>query len=78
MNTSRAHNSTDSQEGCGWQPCGWFDSSQDLREGLNVTVHDAPERVVSLLPLTWWVSWELARAAPAVSAAYDPSREAGA
>lgn len=43
-------------------PCGWFDSSLDLRRGLQVRVHDGPDTLVPLLPtlpLGWWLQWEL-------------------
>jgi hypothetical protein len=46
--------------------CGWFDSSHALQTGLQLTVHDSPDMVASLVPLSWWLQWELAEATPSV------------
>jgi hypothetical protein len=48
--------------------CGWFDSSHDLQHGLRVTEHADADAVVNLVPLSWWLAWEL-DAALATSAA---------
>lgn len=39
--------------------CGWFDSSHALQTGLRVTEHDDADAVVNLVPLSWWLAWEL-------------------
>lgn len=39
--------------------CGWFDSSQDLREGLSVREHRAGEAANAALPLAAWIEVEL-------------------
>jgi hypothetical protein len=39
--------------------CGWFDSSQDLREGLAVC-EQAAEVAAVQLPLAAWLEWHLA------------------
>lgn len=44
--------------------CGWFDSSHDLQHGLRVTEHDEFGAVGPLLPLSWWLAWELDEALP--------------
>ena len=44
--------------------CGWFDSSHELQTGLWVTEHVQTEAVVHLVPLSWWLAWELAAAKP--------------
>lgn len=41
--------------------CGWFDSSQDLHQGLNVVELDLPQAALAQVPLHWWVRWELDR-----------------
>ena len=46
--------------------CGWFDSSHDLRAGLSVTEHGAPDDVARLVPLGWWLDWQLRSDAPGV------------
>lgn len=43
--------------------CGWFDSSHDLQHGLQLTVHDASAELATLVPLGWWLEWELEAAA---------------
>jgi hypothetical protein len=48
--------------------CGWFDSSHDLHRGLKVTEHDVPAAVAALVPLSWWLHWELEAAASSVGA----------
>jgi hypothetical protein len=48
--------------------CGWFDSSHDLQHGLRVTEHADDDAVARLVPLSWWLAWEL-DAALATSAA---------
>lgn len=49
--------------------CGWFDSSHELQTGLRVTEHAQTETVAQLVPLSWWLAWELA----AASAPSSPS-----
>ncbi|MBL8289418.1 MAG: hypothetical protein JNL85_15670 [Rubrivivax sp.] len=39
--------------------CGWFDSSQDLREGLAVSEHEARDAVCAQLPVVAWVQLQL-------------------
>jgi hypothetical protein len=39
--------------------CGWFDSSHDLQHGLRVTEHADADAVARLVPLSWWLAWEL-------------------
>ncbi|MFO1267663.1 MAG: hypothetical protein U1F25_05855 [Rubrivivax sp.] len=39
--------------------CGWFDSSQDLREGLSVSEHGARDAVCAQLPVMAWVQLQL-------------------
>jgi len=39
--------------------CGWFDSSQDLREGLSISEHDASDTVCAQLPVMAWVQLQL-------------------
>lgn len=39
--------------------CGWFDSSQDLREGLSISEHDAGDTVCAQLPVMAWVQLQL-------------------
>ncbi|MCP5286540.1 MAG: hypothetical protein H6933_16765 [Burkholderiaceae bacterium] len=39
--------------------CGWFDSSHELHQGLNVTEHRDVDAVVNQIPLSWWLGWEL-------------------
>lgn len=49
--------------------CGWFDSSRELRAGLQVTEHLSPERVADAVPLGWWLAWQAqtgARSMPAL------------
>jgi hypothetical protein len=38
--------------------CGWFDSSQDLREGLSVC-EQAAEEAAAQLPLAAWLEWQV-------------------
>jgi hypothetical protein len=40
-------------------PCGWFDSSHELRCGLVVTELEQPEAVARVVPLSWWLQWQL-------------------
>lgn len=40
--------------------CGWFDSSQDLCEGLCVREHSSPDSLARELPLTSWLELQLA------------------
>lgn len=35
--------------------CSWFESSLDLREGLEVTEFDSLTPVANDLPLAWWL-----------------------
>jgi hypothetical protein len=46
--------------------CGWFDSSHELQTGLRVDEHLAPEVVATLVPLSWWLAWELDAAVSSV------------
>jgi hypothetical protein len=42
--------------------CGWFDSSRDLADGLEVREHGGAEGLAALgaqLPPHWWLQWEL-------------------
>jgi len=39
--------------------CGWFDSSQDLREGLCISEHDSGDTVCAQLPVMAWVQLQL-------------------
>jgi hypothetical protein len=39
--------------------CGWFDSSHELRCGLVVTELEQPEAVARVVPLSWWLQWQL-------------------
>lgn len=39
--------------------CGWFDSSMDLHQGLNVVELDLPQARQASVPLGWWMRWEL-------------------
>ncbi|MCC6247197.1 MAG: hypothetical protein IT499_05515 [Rubrivivax sp.] len=39
--------------------CGWFDSSQDLREGLAVSEHEPNDAVCAQLPVMAWVQLQL-------------------
>lgn len=39
--------------------CGWFDSSHDLRAGLSVIEHRSADEVSRLVPLGWWLDWQL-------------------
>ncbi len=48
--------------------CGWFVSSLDLQDGLSVTEHVEPGAVAALVPLRWWLQWELEAAASSVGA----------
>lgn len=34
--------------------CGWFDSSHDLLQGLQVQEHTQPEALADILPLSAW------------------------
>ena len=57
--------------------CGWFDSTYELHCGLSVTEHVAAEAVAALVPLSWWLQWELEAAAPSVGAGGSSSQRAG-
>ncbi|MBT9488512.1 MAG: hypothetical protein IV093_13475 [Rubrivivax sp.] len=46
--------------------CGWFDSSHELRHGLRVNEELPPDAVARLVPLSWWLAWELDAALPPV------------
>lgn len=39
--------------------CGWYDSSHELLRGVRVTEHAEAAAVVNLVPLSWWLAWEL-------------------
>lgn len=39
--------------------CGWFDSSHELAHGLHVTEHAGSDELCTLVPLGWWLQWEL-------------------
>ncbi len=45
--------------------CGWFDSSHELHNGLQVTEHLSPECVANEVPLGWWLAWQAGGAAGA-------------
>ena len=49
--------------------CGWFDSSQDLREGLSVSEHAAADAVCAQLPVMAWVQLQLSGWRPALERA---------
>ncbi|MCW5636369.1 MAG: hypothetical protein KIT17_23745 [Rubrivivax sp.] len=49
--------------------CGWFDSSQDLREGLCVSEHDSGDAVCAQLPVMAWVQLQLSGWRPQLAAA---------
>ncbi|MEP7282972.1 MAG: hypothetical protein ABI696_13410 [Rubrivivax sp.] len=49
--------------------CGWFDSSLDLRQGLEVREHQGVDGLSALgseLPLGWWLQWELDAVLPSI------------
>ncbi len=48
--------------------CGWFDSSHELQAGLRVDEELPPDAVARLVPLSWWLAWELDAALPSVHA----------
>lgn len=48
--------------------CGWFDSSQDLREGLSVSEHAGSDALAAQLPLAAWVDLQLCGWRPALPA----------
>ena len=48
--------SDDDEPPCG---CGWFDSSHELRCGLQVTEHASPDAVANELPLDDWLELHL-------------------
>lgn len=48
-----------SAEGRDERRCGWFDSSQDLREGLVVSEHEPRDAVCAQLPVLAWVQLQL-------------------
>lgn len=48
--------------------CGWFDSSQDLREGLCVSEHDSGDAVCAQLPVMAWVQLQLTGWRPTLEA----------
>jgi hypothetical protein len=49
--------------------CGWFDSSQDLREGLCISEHDSGDAVCAQLPVMAWVQLQLSGWRPSLGAA---------
>ena len=49
--------------------CGWFDSSQDLREGLCVNEHVNGDPVVAQLPVMAWVQLQLSGWRPSLETA---------
>jgi hypothetical protein len=49
--------------------CGWFDSSQDLREGLCISEHDSGDGVCAELPVMAWVQLQLSGWRPSLGAA---------
>ncbi len=55
--------------------CGWFDSSQDLREGLCISEHDSGDAVCAQLPVMAWVQLQLSGWRPDLRTA--PSGMAG-
>lgn len=50
--------------------CGWFDSSWNLRQGLQITEIDTND---ATLPLGWWLAWQ---AAPQRALVLAAAREA--
>lgn len=44
--------------------CGWFDSSHELARGLRITEHERADEIARLVPLAWWLAWELDEPAP--------------
>ena len=54
--------------------CGWFDSSHALQHGLVVTEVDEPEAVAQLVPLGWWLGWQLTVAAAQTREAWPALR----
>ena len=48
--------------------CGWFDSSQDLREGLSICEHEAGDAVAAQLPVMAWVQLQLSGWRPTLAA----------
>ena len=48
--------------------CGWFDSSQDLREGLCVSEHAAADAAAAQLPVMAWVELQLSGWRPTLTA----------
>ena len=49
--------------------CGWFDSSQDLREGLCISEHASGDAVAAQLPVMAWVQLQLSGWRPRLDAA---------
>lgn len=47
--------------------CGWFDSSHDLQHGLVVTEFEQPDAVAQLVPLGWWLEWQVGAGLPALT-----------
>ena len=48
--------------------CGWFDSSQDLREGLCISEHAPSDPVTAQLPVMAWVQLQLSGWRPTLTA----------
>ena len=48
--------------------CGWFDSSQDLREGLCISEHAPGDAVTAQLPVMAWVQLQLSGWRPNLAA----------
>lgn len=40
--------------------CGWFESSHELQQGLQVHEHASPDAVAAQLPLADWIALHLA------------------
>ena len=40
--------------------CAWYDSSLDLRQGLEVTTHEDDHPCPEWLPLAAWLQWQTA------------------
>lgn len=62
-NASAASSTPPAEEDAPPRTCGWFDSSHELQQGLQLTVHDGSAELATLVPLGWWLQWELEAAA---------------
>jgi len=46
--------------------CAWFDSSHELGQGVLVSVHEESAELAQLVPVRWWLQWELEAALQSV------------